>query len=117
MKRYFKLYIIALLFLAVFCPAAESAVITEIGSAEQLAAFRDSVNAGDDYDGLNVMLTADIDLQNAEWLPIGTASAPFRGKFNGAGHKISGLKVTGAQSAAVPGGTAEYSGTARFLVV
>ena len=59
MKRYFKLYIIALLFLAVFCPAAESAVITEIGSAEQLAAFRDSVNAGDDYDGLNVMLTAD----------------------------------------------------------
>lgn len=117
MKRYFKLYIIALLLLTVFCPAAESAVITEIGSAEQLAAFRDSVNAGDDYDGLNVRLTADIDLQNAEWLPIGTASAPFRGKFNGAGHKISGLKVTGAQSAAVPVGTAEYSGTALFLIL
>ncbi|WP_455599174.1 hypothetical protein [Cloacibacillus sp.] len=117
MKRYFKLYIIALMFLAVFCPAADSAVITEIDSAEQLAAFRDSVNAGDDYDGLNVRLTADIDLRNAEWLPIGTASSPFRGKFNGAGHKISGLNVTSAQSAAVPIGMTEYSGTALFLIL
>ncbi|MCD7953320.1 MAG: hypothetical protein LUG14_10505 [Synergistaceae bacterium] len=117
MKRYFKLYIIALLFLAVFCPAEESAVITEIDSAEQLAAFRDSVNAGDDYDGLNVRLTADIDLRNAEWLPIGTASSPFRGKFNGAGHKISGMNVTSAQSAAVPIGTTEYSGTELFLIL
>ncbi len=117
MKRYFKLYIIALLLLAVFCPAAESARVTEIDSAERLAAFRDSVNAGDGYEGASVRLTADIDLQGAEWVPIGTADVPFSGKFNGAGHKISGLRITSRSAAAVPVGTTEYSGAALFLIL
>lgn len=110
----------ALLFAAaeVLCPAAaESARVTEIDSAERLAAFRDSVNAGDGYEGASVRLTADIDLQGAEWVPIGTADAPFSGKFNGAGHKISGLRITSRSAAAVPVGTTEYSGAALFLIL
>ncbi|WP_455759652.1 hypothetical protein [Cloacibacillus evryensis] len=120
MKRLSKtIYIAAILFLAAAaCPAgAESATVTEIGSAGQLAAFRDSVNAGDDYSGVTVRLTADIDLKDADWVPIGTASAPFGGKFNGAGHTVRGLKVAAPQSSAVPVGTVEYSGAALFLIL
>lgn len=38
-------------------------------------------------------LEADIDW-NAEWTPIGDYDTPFIGRFNGNGHKISGVKIT-----------------------
>ena len=78
-----------------------------IENASQLAAFRDAVNAGDDYDGKYVALGADIDLESAEWTPIGVGmrkssgiaegSTPFAGTFDGAGHVISGLKIASTQ--------------------
>lgn len=80
-----------------------------IENASQLAAFRDAVNAGDDYDGKYVALGADIDLESAEWTPIGVGtrkssgiaegSTPFAGTFDGAGHVISGLKIASTQGA------------------
>ena len=80
-----------------------------ISNAGQLAAFRDAVNAGDDYDGKYVALGADIDLESAEWTPIGVGtrkssgiaegSTPFAGTFDGAGHVISGLKIASTQGA------------------
>lgn len=80
-----------------------------ITNASQLAAFRDAVNAGDDYDGKYVALGADIDLESAEWTPIGVGtrkssgiaegSTPFAGTFDGAGHVISGLKIASTQGA------------------
>lgn len=80
-----------------------------IANAGQLAAFRDAVNAGDDYDGKYVALGADIDLESAEWTPIGVGtrkssgiaegSTPFAGTFDGAGHVISGLKIASIQGA------------------
>ena len=38
--------------------------------------------------------TADIDLKNQEWVPIGNTSNPFTGNYNGGNHTISGLKIT-----------------------
>ncbi len=62
-----------------------------ISSAEDLAAFRDAVNAGADYSGQTVRLTADIDISGSDWDPIGTYTYPFNGSFDGQGHTISGL--------------------------
>ncbi|MFR7403760.1 MAG: hypothetical protein ACLUW6_03750 [Coriobacteriaceae bacterium] len=80
-----------------------------IENASQIATFRDAVNAGDDYDGKYVAPGADVDLEGAEWTPIGAGtrkssgiaegSTPFAGTFDGAGHTVSGLKITSTQGA------------------
>lgn len=61
-----------------------------IANDTDLKAFRDRVNAGT-FAGGTVVLTADINLNNEAWTPIGTAAHPFEGTFDGQGHKISGL--------------------------
>ena len=59
----------------------------EIRTPSQLYNIRN--NLAGDY-----RLFADISLSSyANWEPIGTDSAPFRGKINGNGHKITGLKI------------------------
>ena len=47
------------------------------------------------------VLTDDIDLENRPWTPIGTTGENknnFRGVFNGQGHTITGLNVTGTRN-------------------
>ena len=80
----------------------KSAYVLEISDAAGLAAFRDSVNSGMTYEGLTVKLTADIDLGNKNWLPIGNYRAAesfdkhtFNGTFDGQNHTISGLFIDG----------------------
>ena len=80
----------------------KSAYVLEISDAAGLAAFRDSVNSGMTYAGLTVKLTADIDLGNKNWLPIGNYRAAesfdkhtFNGTFDGQNHTISGLFIDG----------------------
>ena len=70
------------------CGYDENAIY--IDTAADLKAFRDSVNAGT-FAGGTVVLTADINLNNEAWTPIGTAEHPFEGTFDGQGHKITGL--------------------------
>ena len=41
----------------------------------------------------NAKLTADIDLENRLWTPIGSAATPHAGEFDGQGHSITGLNV------------------------
>lgn len=70
----------------------------EINTAAQLAGLAALVNfAGDDYDdfdGKTIKLTADIDLGDKEWTPIGnTSDMKFAGTFDGQGHTISGLYI------------------------
>ena len=76
----------------------------QIGTAEGLKWFRDKVNSAktSDETKICVVLTADIDLKNDAWTPIGqnTGDDPkdtlaYSGTFNGNGHTISGLNVTG----------------------
>ena len=71
----------------------------EIGTVEQLKAFRDAVNAGNQYTYNKMLLTADLDLSGEAWLPIGNLKAypgqSFDGTFDGNGHSISNLTTTG----------------------
>ena len=89
------------------------AFVIEIKTADDLAAFRDSVNGGMTYAGLTVKLTADINLSTqGNWNPIGSRYVlkgnevvdttkeegqkfrkAFMGTFDGQGHTISGLFI------------------------
>ena len=85
----------------------------EISSAEELLAFAARVNGsgirtddGDNVAGKTFVLTADIDLTDVAWTPIGTyyydsysisstVINEFSGVFDGQDHTISGLNVQG----------------------
>ena len=81
--------------------AVESSDTIEIGTAEELVAFAKSVTDGSKggYAGQTVVLTADIDCTDVEWMPIGTMnlddmsdySCMFQGVFDGQGHTISNV--------------------------
>lgn len=76
----------------------EEETVVEIGTVDQLKAFRDAVNSGNQYAGKTVKLTADLDLSGeANWKPIGNLVAypgqSFNGIFDGDGHTISNLTV------------------------
>ncbi len=73
-----------------------SVVDTEfnISTAEQFAGFAQLVNNGTDFHDTTIQLSADIDLNNKEWVSIGTTSKPFAGVFNGAEHNVSNFVIT-----------------------
>lgn len=64
-----------------------------ITTVDELKAFRDAVNSGTSYQSQNIYLTVDLDLNDEAWTPIGNATKPFKGNFEGWGHKICNLKV------------------------
>lgn len=85
-----------------------TSTITYIYDAQDLVNFRDSVNAGDTYEGKTVYLMDDIDLSTVcgksvdtdgdgtgdtevSWTPIGTTTTNFAGTFDGNYHTISNL--------------------------
>lgn len=74
----------------------------KIANAAQLAYLAYMVNTGNDYSNSSFELTADIDLSESVWVPIGkgvnTTDAPkadkaFCGRFNGNGRTISNMTV------------------------
>ena len=66
-----------------------------ITTLEQFVEFGKTVNAGNTYNGKTVLLGADIDLSGMEWTPIGTSANSFHGTFDGQGHTVKNLVVTG----------------------
>ena len=70
----------------------------QIGTADQLKLFRDIVNgAGGQTQnrGAYAVLTADIDLNNEPWTPIGPdRDSAYTGTFDGQGHTVKDLSVT-----------------------
>lgn len=73
-----------------------------IEDVEDLKLLAKKVNSGETYEGKYFKQTADIDLNNeTNWTPIGTVTndgkdaRPFKGTFDGDGHQITNLKVTG----------------------
>ena len=70
----------------------------QISTADQLKLFRDIVNgAGDQAQnrGAYAVLTADIDLNNEPWTPIGPdRDSAYTGTFDGQGHTVKNLSVT-----------------------
>ncbi|MEF2243794.1 S-layer homology domain-containing protein [Paenibacillus sp. IITD108] len=77
-------------------PAADGDGVYQIGTAAELAWFRDHVNVEKDYTA-NAVLTADIDLNNQSWTPIGGgngyATTYFGGRFDGQGHVIKNFNI------------------------
>ena len=72
----------------------ESESVFEIGTAAELAGLRDLVNTDSiKFTGKTIKLTANIDLNDIPWEPIGQASYPFCGILDGQFHVISGLNV------------------------
>lgn len=67
----------------------------QIETAAQLAYFAKTVNEGEAYLHKYIVLTADIDLANKEWTPIGNYSNPFKGNFNGDNHTVTGIQISG----------------------
>ena len=67
----------------------------QIETAAQLAYFAKTVNEGEAYLHKYIVLTADIDLANEEWTPIGNYSNPFKGNFNGDNHTVTGMQISG----------------------
>ena len=84
-----------------FNSAAEAGIYTvngyhEIATVADLKRLATMVNAGQPFQGVSVKLVADIDLNNEEWTPIGSAYTDhgFMGNFDGNGYAIKNLKMT-----------------------
>ncbi|MGM9781774.1 MAG: fimbrillin family protein [Candidatus Cryptobacteroides sp.] len=69
-----------------------------IKTGEQLAFLAQQVNAGTNYSGVYFKLSNSINLAGKDWTPIGNSSKQFKGKFDGNGNRIYGLKVNSESS-------------------
>ena len=75
----------------------------QIADGAQLAYLASEVNKGQAYDNSYFVLTADIDLGNHDWTPIGNSFSDalfggsdyraFAGNFDGKGHTISNVSI------------------------
>ena len=75
-----------------------------IETPEQLLALAEEVNAGNSMEGEGVSLAADLDLSGVDFPGIGNSMLhPFEGVFQGNGHLISGLRVSGRPVAGLIG--------------
>ena len=72
-----------------------------IENAEQLAYLAQQVNNGTDYKREHFRLVSDLDLRGNEWTPIGTEGNLFWGGFDGDGHTITGMTITGKENSYV----------------
>ena len=66
-----------------------------VAAPSQLKKLATLVNGGKTFEGITVVLANDIDLNNQEWTPIGSATAEhgFMGNFNGNGFAIKNLAI------------------------
>ena len=68
-----------------------------VSTVEGLQWFAEQVNNGENYfEGKTIVLANDIDLNNVEWTPIGSATKDhgFMGNFDGNNKTIKNLKIT-----------------------
>ena len=81
--------------------------VYQIGTGAELAWFANQVNGGQ-YT-TKAVLTADIDLGDYAWTPIGgtTTAKAYQGVFDGKGHAVKGLYINNA--------TATYQGLFAYL--
>ena len=81
--------------------------VYQIGTGAELAWFANQVNGGQ-YK-TKAVLTADIDLGDYAWTPIGgnTTTKAYQGVFDGKGHAVKGLYINNA--------TATYQGLFAYL--
>ena len=63
-------------------------------SKEELAGLAYLVYKGNNFSGKTITLGSNINLEYAEWIPIGTKNTAFAGTFDGKKFTISNLKIT-----------------------
>ncbi|MDR3076185.1 MAG: hypothetical protein LBU26_02695 [Synergistaceae bacterium] len=91
-----------------------------IAAPEQLAWLAVMVNGGNDMSGINFKMTSDIDLWESEWTPIGTSiieGKNFNGTFDGGGHTITAMRITGKTTASGLFGVMGNGGTVRNITI
>ena len=72
-------------------PATDNDGVYQIGTPSELLWFADHVNR---FSGnQKAVLTADINMKDVKWTPIGTKDKAFKGEFDGRGHVITNLNV------------------------
>ena len=86
-----------------------------VTSAEGLKNIAKLVNEEGKTD-INITLDTDLTL-TGEWTPIGTESHQYTGTFDGGGHTISGLTVTGSDQWAGLFGYIDKDGTVKNVVL
>ena len=87
-----------------------------VTTAEGLKAVADIANNGNL--GINITLTENINLTDMEWTPIGTDyNNAYTGTFNGGGHTITGLTVTGSDQYAGLFGHIGSGGTVKDVTM
>lgn len=88
-----------------------------IYSGEGLKVAADEVNSGNT--DINIILDKDIDLTNTKWTPIGIDDKhQYIGTFDGGGHTISGLTMTGSDEyAGLFGYIGKDGGTVKNVVL
>ena len=90
-------------------PSATDANVYEIEFPSELAWLAAAVNGtlpaetkaavkADSYAGKTFVLMNDVDLNGFEWTPIGTSNNIFKGAFDGQGHTVKNLVITGNNS-------------------
>ena len=97
----------------------------QISTADGLKWFRDKVNSAKTSDETKIcaVLTADIDLKNEEWSPIGIGegvywgSRSYSGTFDGKGHTIKNLSIDNSSAQYVGLFGHVIGGTIRNLTV
>ena len=82
-----------------------------VTSADGLMHVADLVNGG--KTDINITLDTDLDLTGKEWTPIGNYEKQYTGTFNGGGHTITGLTVTGSDQYAGLFGRIGSGGTVK----
>lgn len=65
-----------------------------IQNPKQLAYIAQQSKAGQSYEGITIILDANLDLGSVNWTPIGSMTYPFKGNFEGNHHEIKNLKIT-----------------------
>jgi len=82
-------------------------MVLNIATLSELVSFRNAVNAGRNFFGYTVRLSADINMvSHANWTPIGNnMAAPFRGTFDGQNNILRNLRIN-VNNAAVTNATA-----------
>ncbi len=88
-----------------------------IKTGADLAYFAGSVNGGNDYTGKYLKLTADIDLNDLSFSPIGNTGAYFRGNFDGDKHTVSGLNISSSSDRGIGFFGAVHNSTVKNITV
>ncbi|HQB69078.1 MAG TPA: hypothetical protein PKY37_03085, partial [Paludibacteraceae bacterium] len=106
MKKFTSLVFLSLFFSSLFAFTPTSWTVGDgtpgkpyqISNADELAYLAQQVNLGSNYSNEYFVLTADIDLADSLWTPIGNSVSSFSGHFNGDAHVIKNIKIDASES-------------------